>query len=205
MRVNKVLTSHLCIAVTSLFVPSRQFRVNLPTIFNHRNHLLEISSNFQLSIIRERRGSRSDSFNDKDINIRNETLSGNYFLDNIAKNEDSKSAVESGHVYYVATPLGNLKDITFRAIEVLSSVDIICAEDTRHTISLLRHLNLPHKDILSHHEHNWRMQIPKIISMIERGMSIAVVSDAGTPGISDPGAELASALADKGNGVKAKL
>ena len=103
-------------------------------------------------------------------------------------------SVESGHVYYVATPLGNLKDITVRAIDVLSNVDIICAEDTRHTVKLLRHLNLPRKDLLSHHEHNWQEQLPKIVSMIQSGKSVAVVSDAGTPGISDPGAELAAAL-----------
>jgi 16S rRNA (cytidine1402-2'-O)-methyltransferase len=112
--------------------------------------------------------------------------------------EDAQTSrvVEPGHVYYVATPLGNLKDITRRAIEVLSEVDLICAEDTRHTIKLLRHLGIPYKSLLSHHEHNWRESIPKILSSVQSGKSIAVVSDAGTPGISDPGAELAAALAD---------
>jgi 16S rRNA (cytidine1402-2'-O)-methyltransferase len=106
----------------------------------------------------------------------------------------NSSSVEPGHVYFVATPLGNLKDMTTRAIEVLSTVDMICAEDTRHTVKLLRHLSLPHKDLLSHHEHNWKEQIPKILSMVQEGKSLAVVSDAGTPGICDPGAELAEAL-----------
>ena len=106
----------------------------------------------------------------------------------------NSSSVEPGHVYFVATPLGNLKDMTTRAIEVLSSVDLICAEDTRHTVKLLRHLSLPHKDLLSHHEHNWKEQIPKILTMVQEGKSLAVVSDAGTPGICDPGAELAEAL-----------
>ena len=108
--------------------------------------------------------------------------------------EVSSTVVEAGHVYYVATPLGNLKDITLRAIEVLTNVDVICAEDTRHTIKLLRRLNLPYKELLSHHEHNWQEQLPKILGMIQNGKSVAVVSDAGTPGISDPGAELAAAL-----------
>ena len=106
----------------------------------------------------------------------------------------NSSSVEQGHVYFVATPLGNLKDMTTRAIEVLSNVDLICAEDTRHTVKLLRHLSLPHKDLLSHHEHNWKEQIPKILAMVQEGKSLAVVSDAGTPGICDPGAELAEAL-----------
>ena len=87
-----------------------------------------------------------------------------------------------------------MKDITLRAIEVLTNADVICAEDTRHTIKLLRRLNLPYKELLSHHEHNWQEQLPKILSMIQNGKSVAVVSDAGTPGISDPGAELAAAL-----------
>ena len=110
------------------------------------------------------------------------------------EDEMSSTVVEAGHVYYVATPLGNMKDITLRAIEVLTKADVICAEDTRHTIKLLRRLNLPHKELLSHHEHNWQEQLPKIVGMIQHGKSIAVVSDAGTPGISDPGAELAAAL-----------
>ncbi len=106
----------------------------------------------------------------------------------------SKIAVERGHVYFVATPIGNMKDITDRAKEVLTKVDVICAEDTRHTIQLLRMLSLPHKQLMSHHEHNWHISIPKIISLVKQGNSVAVVSDAGTPGISDPGAELAHAL-----------
>ena len=64
------------------------------------------------------------------------------------------NAVEAGHVYLVATPLGNINDITFRAKEILTYVDYICAEDTRNTINLLRHLSIPHKKLISHHEHN---------------------------------------------------
>ena len=104
--------------------------------------------------------------------------------DNIDKNNDDidedeeeipSTVVEAGHVYYVATPLGNLKDITLRAIEVLTNADVICAEDTRHTIKLLRRLDLPYKELLSHHEHNWQEQLPKILGMIQNGKSVAVV------------------------------
>ena len=95
------------------------------------------------------------------------------------------NTVEPGHVYFVATPLGNLFDMSNRGIDVLNSVDVICAEDTRHTIKLLRHFKIPNKPLISHHEHNWSEQIPKIISMALSGKSIAVVSDAGTPGASN--------------------
>lgn len=106
----------------------------------------------------------------------------------------TQSEVERGHVYFVATPIGNMKDISSRAIHILSHVDVICAEDTRHTINLLRGLSLPQKELLSHHEHNWKSSIPKVLSLVGEGKSVAVVSDAGTPGISDPGSELANEL-----------
>lgn len=102
--------------------------------------------------------------------------------------------VQPGHVYFVATPLGNRYDISMRATEILSSVDIICAEDTRRTIQLLRLLALPQKKVISHHEHNQAHSIPEIIKLVKSGKSIAVVSDAGSPGIADPGAGLAEAL-----------
>ena len=90
-------------------------------------------------------------------------------------------------MYFIATPIGNLGDISRRAIDVLSQVDTICAEDTRKTISLLRLLNIADykkKNIISHHEHNWKSndQIPRILALIKTDHSIAVVSDAGTPG-----------------------
>lgn len=116
----------------------------------------------------------------------------------LLSSSSSSSSVEQGHVYFVATPIGNLQDITERAKDILTHVDVVCAEDTRHTIQLLRALQLPHKELLSHHEHNWKFSIPKILSMVKEGKSIAVVSDAGTPGISDPGAELADALGEAG-------
>ena len=99
---------------------------------------------------------------------------------------------EPGHVYFVATPIGNLGDITRRALDVLSSADVICAEDTRHTINLLRYFEIEQKELISHHEHNWSEKVPHIIRLALSGKSVAVVSDAGTPGISDPGFELAS-------------
>lgn len=103
--------------------------------------------------------------------------------------------VQSGHVYFVATPIGNKHDISERAIGILSDVDVVVAEDTRQTIELLRRLNLPHKTIMSHHEYNQPSSIPHIINLAKSMKSVAVVTDAGTPGISDPGAPLAGALA----------
>ena len=121
---------------------------------------------------------------------------------NTAKHSSPSStagnAVEKGHVYFVATPLGNLGDMTLRAIDILSKVDVICSEDTRVTKKLLSLLNIElksHQRVISHHEHNWREQIPKLIKSVKEDQcSIAVVTDAGTPGISDPGAEFADAL-----------
>jgi len=104
-------------------------------------------------------------------------------------------SVSPGHVYFVATPIGNLQDITIRAKDTLLEADYVCAEDTRHTINLLRLLQIPHKQMISHHEHNHHSSIPYIVDLALSGKSIAVVSDAGTPGISDPGTELAAALA----------
>jgi 16S rRNA (cytidine1402-2'-O)-methyltransferase len=95
----------------------------------------------------------------------------------------------SGKLYLVATPIGNLKDITIRAVETLQSVDIIACEDTRETLKLLNHLNIK-KKMLSYFEHNKREKGEYIISLINEGNNVALVSDAGTPAISDPGEEL---------------
>lgn len=102
-------------------------------------------------------------------------------------------SVEPGHVYFVATPIGNMYDISKRATDTLSDADMICAEDTRHARHLLNLLGVGSKKIISHHEHNYLEQIPYIIQLAREGKSVAVVSDAGTPGISDPGAQLADA------------
>ena len=90
-----------------------------------------------------------------------------------------------GTLFVVSTPIGNLGDITYRAIEVLKSVDYIAAEDTRHSRILLNHFNFKYS-LLSYHENNSSQQIPKILNKINSGLDIALISDAGTPGISDP-------------------
>ena len=92
----------------------------------------------------------------------------------------------TGILFIVATPIGNLSDITFRAVEVLKSVDIVLAEDTRHSKKLLSHLDIS-KPIRAFHEHNEREKTQAIIDEIHSGKSIALISDAGTPLISDPG------------------
>lgn len=90
-----------------------------------------------------------------------------------------------GTLFVVSTPIGNLGDITYRAVEVLKSVDYIAAEDTRHSRILLNHFNFKYS-LLSYHENNSSQQIPKILNKINSGLNIALISDAGTPGISDP-------------------
>ncbi len=94
-----------------------------------------------------------------------------------------------GAIYLVATPLGNLEDITLRALRVLGEVDLIACEDTRHTGKLLKHFDIS-KPLLSFHEHNETARVRDIVERASRGESIAVVSDAGMPGISDPGYRL---------------
>ncbi|MEM9805721.1 MAG: 16S rRNA (cytidine(1402)-2'-O)-methyltransferase [Cyanobacteria bacterium P01_D01_bin.56] len=97
-------------------------------------------------------------------------------------------------LYLVATPIGNLEDITFRAIRILKEADLIAAEDTRHTGKLLHHFQIETPQI-SYHEHNAQTRIPKILEKLQAGQTIALVSDAGMPGISDPGYELVCACA----------
>lgn len=92
-------------------------------------------------------------------------------------------------LYLVATPIGNLEEITYRAINTLKNVNYIAAEDTRNTVKLLNHFDITTK-LISHHEHNIRQSIPKLISLLQEGNDIALVSDAGYPAISDPGYEL---------------
>ena len=94
-----------------------------------------------------------------------------------------------GIIYLVATPIGNLEDITFRAIDVLKGVDLIAAEDTRHTLKLLNYYQI-NKPLISYHRHNEEAKTEKLINDVLQGKNIAVVTDAGTPGISDPGEEI---------------
>jgi 16S rRNA (cytidine1402-2'-O)-methyltransferase len=92
-------------------------------------------------------------------------------------------------LYAVATPIGNLRDITLRALDVLRGVDRIAAEDTRVSSGLLRHYGIATK-MIALHEHNERAQAARIVAMLQDGLSVALISDAGTPGVSDPGAVL---------------
>jgi 16S rRNA (cytidine1402-2'-O)-methyltransferase len=103
----------------------------------------------------------------------------------------------SGTLFVVATPIGNLEDITLRALRVLREADVIAAEDTRRTSKLLAHYSIS-TPTLSFHEHNTRTRLPQVLARLERGESVALVSDAGTPGISDPGVELIQACSMKG-------
>lgn len=103
----------------------------------------------------------------------------------------------SGKLYLCATPIGNLGDITYRCVEVLQSVDLIAAEDTRRTLGLLNHLNIE-KPLTSYYEHNRREKGEFLISEMKSGKNIALVSDAGTPAISDPGEDLVALCVENG-------
>ncbi len=95
----------------------------------------------------------------------------------------------NGKIYLVATPIGNLEDMTFRAIKVLKEVDVIAAEDTRHTLKLLNYYEIS-KPLISYHRHNEDIKTDFLIQKVLNGENIAIVTDAGTPGISDPGEEI---------------
>ncbi len=99
------------------------------------------------------------------------------------------SEIKAGTLYLVPTPIGNLSDMTERAISVLQQVDYIAAEDTRHSGILLKHLDI-HVPMISYHEHNKNEMGPRLIKKLKDGLSIAQLSDAGMPVISDPGADL---------------
>jgi 16S rRNA (cytidine1402-2'-O)-methyltransferase len=97
-----------------------------------------------------------------------------------------------GILYIVGTPIGNLEDMTFRAVRILQTVDLIAAEDTRHTGRLLQHFQIQ-TPMKSYHEHNQIRRIPELLELLNHGKNIALVSDAGMPGISDPGYEIVKA------------
>src|SRR5438309_7015964 len=103
-------------------------------------------------------------------------------------------------LYLVATPIGNLEDITLRAIRVLKQCDLIACEDTRQTQKLLNHYGIENPTI-SYHEHNEASRAAELIEKLARGARIAMVSDAGTPGISDPGFRLISLAIERGFAV----
>lgn len=106
-------------------------------------------------------------------------------------------AIEKGTLYLCATPIGNLEDITYRAVRILREVALVAAEDTRHTRKLLSHFDI-HTNLVSYHEHNKLQRGPELIGRMLAGDSIAVVSDAGMPGISDPGADIVKQAIEAG-------
>ena len=103
-------------------------------------------------------------------------------------------------LYFVATPIGNLKDISYRAIEVLESVDVIACEDTRHTLQLLNHFEIK-KPLVSCRAQNEQAAAQKIVHLLDEGQNVAYASDAGTPGISDPGAVLVDVARGAGHEI----
>lgn len=105
-------------------------------------------------------------------------------------NSDSKNQYKSGELYIVPTPVGNLDDITIRAVKVLKSVDIIACEDTRHSGILLKKLEILPRKLESLHEHNEQSKSEYLLKFLSEGKNIALISDAGTPAISDPGYRL---------------
>jgi len=98
-------------------------------------------------------------------------------------------AAPAGTLYLVGTPIGNLEDITLRAVRTLKEVDLVACEDTRHTLKLLNHYSIE-KPTISYHEHNELTRAPELVVHLENGDNIAMVSDAGMPGVSDPGYRL---------------
>ncbi|MGB3297548.1 MAG: 16S rRNA (cytidine(1402)-2'-O)-methyltransferase [Phormidesmis sp.] len=133
-----------------------------------------------------------DSTSPSDMNDSGEPVSQT--ASQIASQTASEIADEMarGALYLVGTPIGNLEDITFRAVRILKSVDVIAAEDTRHTGKLLQHFQITTPQI-SYHDHNRQQRIPQLIARLHSGEAIALVTDAGMPGISDPGYELVCA------------
>ncbi len=107
-----------------------------------------------------------------------------------------------GTLYLVGTPIGNLEDITYRAVRILSEVDLIAAEDTRHSIKLLNHLNIS-KPMISYHDNNRISRAKELIDKLKEGLNIALISDAGMPSISDPGEELVASAVLEGIKVTA--
>ncbi len=113
-----------------------------------------------------------------------------------------KNKVIGGTLYLVTTPIGNMSDITYRAVKVLSEVDFVAAEDTRNSARLLRFFSI-NKELVSYHEHNKKSAGEKILARLQSGESCALVTDAGTPAVSDPGEDLVRLCADVGIPVTA--
>ena len=120
----------------------------------------------------------------------------------VIDNRERKETVMSGTLYLCATPIGNLEDMTFRAVRILKEVDLIAAEDTRNSIKLLQHFDIT-TPMTSYHEFNKIEKAKKLLDMLLEGKNIAVITDAGTPGISDPGEELVAMCYQEGIEVNA--
>lgn len=116
--------------------------------------------------------------------------------------EQIRERTMAGTLYLCATPIGNLEDMTFRAVRVLKDADLIAAEDTRNSIKLLNHFDI-HTPMTSYHEHNKYEKGKRLVDRLLRGETIALITDAGTPGISDPGEELVKMCFDAGIHVTA--
>ena len=112
-------------------------------------------------------------------------------------NPDAEKEAKEGTLYVVSTPIGNLADISLRALDTLRAVDLIAAEDTRHTRKLLSYYDI-HKPLISYHEHNARQRGGELLDKIASGQSVALVTDAGTPSVSDPGKILIEAALERG-------
>jgi 16S rRNA (cytidine1402-2'-O)-methyltransferase len=110
---------------------------------------------------------------------------------------NNQELTESGILYIVGTPIGNLEDITFRALKILQNVNLIAAEDTRHTGKLLHHFQIKTPQI-SYHEHNSKLRGQELLNRLQNGDNIALVTDAGMPGISDPGYEIINLCINEG-------
>ncbi len=115
----------------------------------------------------------------------------------LAMNYEPPTMNSKGKLYLVPTPIGNLEDMTFRAIRILKEVDLILAEDTRTSAPMLKHFDI-HQKVFAHHQHNEHQSSNEIIRFLEEGKNIALISDAGTPAISDPGFYLVREALKKG-------
>lgn len=109
----------------------------------------------------------------------------------------------SGTLHLVSTPIGNLSDVSARAVEVLGRADLICCEDTRHSGRLLQHLGIESRRLAVCNEHTERDLVEEVVDLLASGHSVALISDAGTPALSDPGGRLAATVADSGHRVEA--
>lgn len=116
--------------------------------------------------------------------------------------DEEKNKTVGGTLYLVTTPIGNMSDITYRAVKVLSEVDFVAAEDTRNSARLLRFFGIT-KELVSYHEHNKKSRGEEILARLQNGESCALVTDAGTPAVSDPGEDLVRLCAENGVPVTA--